>query len=335
VHRVIMGYSKLTLTVALAATVLLVSGCSDSGVSDVSESPTVVLGLSELEAWETTATAFFERIHQAWPDLDARFSEHADDAVFYDVTFGDYWVGPDAIIRGHEMMPVFFPDLEAPIKSVFLAANGAVFSVDWVGLWIGTKPADVPWHAGLEVFRFDGDIVTGEENWYTGETLEAGLEGGLSPCGGCSVEFSAMADRYAAAWSSGNPDQVAALYSDDAAFSDSMFGIAVTGADEISQSVADRFGRGGTTMSIQEAYGVTLARSLIARGSPSEAGEVAGVGVRYQWTVDTEDGSTTVESLSLLYFGSVVDGFFEPDPDGLIVTEEVFHNPGTLSNLTP
>jgi len=88
-------------------------------------------------------------------------------------------------------------------------------------------------------------------------------------------------------------------------------------------------------MSIQEVYGVTLARNLIARGSPSEAGDVAGVGVRYKWTVDTEDVSTTVESLTLFYFGSVVDGHFELTPDGLIVAEEVFHNPDTLSKLTP
>jgi len=228
------------------------------------------------------------------------------------------------------MMPSFFPDFEGQAKSVFLSVESAVFSVDWVGLWIGRKPEEVPWPAGLEVFRFDEGTVGSQDLWYTGETLE----GEMIECDGCSTELTATAARYAAAWSSGNTEQIAALYADDATFTDSMFGIEATGA-EISQSIAERFGSAGATMSIQEVYGVTLASSLTPLGSRSLEGDIVGVGIRYQWTVDAGGTATTVDSLALSYFGRVVDGKFETDMQHLIVREEVFHNPQNLSELTP
>jgi ketosteroid isomerase-like protein len=319
------------LSVVLVVVGLAMTACSDSGANDGSRALTVAMESSELESWEATAVAFFDRTYEDWPDLEAKFSEYGDDAVFYDPTFGDYWVGPEAIIAGWRMMPSFFPELEGQAKSVFLSADGAVFSVDWVGFWIGKKPSDVPWPAGLEVFRFDGDAVASQDLWYTGGTLE----GEVNSCGGCSAELDAMADRYAAAWSSGNTDQIAALYSDGAALSDSMFGIAVVGADEIGMSITERFGSAQATMRIQEVFGVTLDSLLIPLGSPSKRGDIAGVGIRYQWTIDGGGNPTTVDSLALVYLGSVLGGFFESDPQNLIVREEIFHNPDTLASLTP
>ena len=297
--------------------------------SDGSAVAGAVMAASELEEWESEAVTFFDRFYEGWPDLEARFSEFADDAVFYDPTFGDYFVGPAAMRAGWAMMPGTFPELDASVKSVFLSADGAVFSADWVGFWLGEKPDDVPWPAGLEVFGFDGNLVASQDLWYAEETLE----GVPVSCGGCSADVRAAADRYVMAWSSGDPGQIAALYSDDAALRDTMFGIEASGADEIGQSVTERFGSGEGTMTIEEIYGVTVHGSLIPSGSPSNHGDVAGVGIRYQWTPDVGGTSTTMDSLVLFHFGRIEAGKFVSDHTNLIVREEVFHNPDSLMEL--
>jgi ketosteroid isomerase-like protein len=322
-----MGWSTQSASAWLVGLALVSSCASES--NDVVKTPKVVLESSQIEAWEATTVAFFDRFYETWPDLEARFSEFADDAVFFDPTFGDYWVGDGAIEAGWARMPSFFPELEGQTKAVFVSVEGAVFSVDWVGFWPGIKPEEVPWPAGLEVFRFDGDLVAGQDLWYTADTLE----GGMSECGGCSTELTTMADRYVAAWSSGNAEQISSLYSEEASLSDSMFGIAAVGADEVSSSFAERFGSGAATMSIDEVFGITLGSSLTPLGSQS--GAIVGVGIRYQWAVDTTTGTATVDSLTLAYFGGIVDYKFATDPQNLIVREEVFHNPDTLATLTP
>lgn len=311
----------------LLVVVVLLGACSDSAGFDA---PTVMLEASELEDLEATVQAFFDRFYEGWPDLEDRYSEFADDAVFYDPSFGDYFVGPEEIIAGWRMMPGAFPDLEAATNRLFLSAENAVFDVDWIGLFLGTKPSDVPWPAGLELFRFAGGQVASQDLWYTAETLE----GPMLRCGGCTAEIQSMANRYVTAWSSGEADQIASLYSAQATLADSMFGISATGPDRIAASHRERFGSGEITMNVEGVYGVSLARPLIGHETNSNRGDITGVGVHFKWTAD--EGTTgTVESLALLYFGSVENGSYEADPQNLIVREEVFHIPDTLTDLTP
>lgn len=311
----------------LAIAALLVGACSDRAGADT---PTVALDASELDDWERTASEFFDQFYEGWPDLEARFSAFADDAVFYDPTFGDYWIGPQEIIAGWGMMPSVFPDLEAGVKSLFLSAEGAAFDVDWIDFWPGEKPSDVPWPAGLEVFSFDDTLVASEDLWYTAETLE----GPMNSCGGCTNEIQATADSYVTAWSSGDTDQIAALYSADATLSDSLFGVNATGPEGIAQSRGKRFGSGEIAMTVEGVYGVALNHPLIGPGSSSSPGDITGVGVRFMWNGAGE--ATTVESLALVYFGSVEDGYYQADnPGNLILREEVFHNPDTLTDLIP
>jgi hypothetical protein len=284
---------------------------------------------SELDDLETTAAEFIDRYHEAWPNLEAVFSEFAEDGVFYDITFGDYWIGPEQIVRGHGRHAAAFPDLEASVESVFLATDGTAFATEWVNLWIGEKPSETPWPAGLEVYRFAGGQVAASENWYTIDTLE----GPMHNCGGCTFDLESLADAYIARWSSRNRDKIAALYSEDAVIVDSIFGIEANGIDEIERLVPVRFGAGEVTRETDKLYGTLLANNLIPPGSEAEHGDITGVGVQFGWSAGGK--GTEVETLVLLYFGVSEDGAYNAHSGKLIVREEVFHNPNTLTNLTP
>jgi hypothetical protein len=244
------------------------------------------------------------------------------------VSFGDYWIGPTQIAAGHRQMAAFMPDLEADLDSVFLATERAAFGSVWVDLWLGVKPSEAAWPAGLEVFGFDGDQVSDSEVWYTTDTLE----GPMHTCGGCTVDLESLADAYITRWSSRDSDEILALYSEDAVILDSMFGVKANGTDEIERLTPVRFGSGEPVRNADKLYGTLLANRLIPPGSGAAAGDITGVGVQFTWSAGDE--ATEVETLVLLYFGAIEDGSYKPHPENLIVREEVFHNPNTLTGLT-
>jgi hypothetical protein len=224
-------------------------------------------------------------------------------------------------------MAAFMPELEADVESLFLATERAAFGSVWVNFWLGVKPSEAAWPAGLEVFGFDGDQVSESEVWYTTDTLE----GPIHSCGGCAVDLESLADAYVTRWSSRNRDEIAALYSEDAIVLDSMFGIKANGIDEIERLIPVRFGS-GEVVKADELYGTLLNDPLIRPDSGAKAGDITGVAVQFTWPAGDE--TTDVETLVHLYLGAIEDGTYVPHPEGLIVREEVFHNPNTLVALT-
>jgi len=311
---------------SLMLVVILIAAACAGDVEDDS-APTIAMASSELQAWETASVAFFDRSHEAYPDLDRVFAEYAADAVFYDPTFGDYFIGPEQIVRGWAQMPGAFPDLDTDIQSAFLATDGAAIVAEWVNLWLGEKPPELPWPAGLEVFRFRGDEIAESEIWYTIETLE----GPMHSCAGCAVDLRSLADSYVARWSSRDAGEIAALYSEDAIVLDSMFAIEADGAVEIGELAAVRYGSGDAIARAGEPFGMLLDARLIGADSGAAAGDIVGVGVQFSWSA--AKGAPTVDSLALLYFGRVNDGVYEAHPANLIVEESVFHDPTSLMAL--
>jgi ketosteroid isomerase-like protein len=303
--------------------VALVLGCSGSAY----EPPVPTISAAEINELAATATTFNDRQREAWPDVEAVFSVYAEDGVFYDMSFGDYWIGPEQIAAGHSQMASFFPDLEANVESLFLATERAAYDSFWVNLWMGEKPPEAAWPAGLEVFGFDGDQVAVSELWYAADTLE----GPLHTCGGCTVDLESLANRYIGLWSSQNKEEIAALYAEDAVIVDSLFGIKANGIDDIEQLIPVRFGPGEPVRSQDKLYGTLLSWGFMPPDSAAAAGDVTGVAFPFTWSAGEE--ATEVETLVLLYLGSIEAGTFEPHSENLIVKEEIFHNPDTLSGL--
>jgi hypothetical protein len=306
---------------------MILAACGIGGPE--STDSTIVLGRSELDVREEESVEFIERFHGLWPDVEAAFSVYAEDGLFSDISFGDYWIGPSQIVAGHQVMAAFAPAMEADLESVFLTTERAAFGSVFVNLWLGEKPAEADWPAALEVFGFDGGQVSESEIWYTTDTLE----GPMHSCGGCAVDLETLADAYITRWSSRNTDEIAALYSEDALILDSMFGIKANGIDEIERLIPMRFGSGEPVREADKLYGTLLANSLIRPGSGAESGDITGVGVQFSWSAGDEAGE--VETLVLLYFGEIEDGSYEAHSGNLIVREEVFHNPKTLTGLAP
>jgi ketosteroid isomerase-like protein len=313
----------LVVTVAV-----FVCGC---GSDDTLEASLDSEALADLEA---KARTHFDYIYDVYPDMDARYADFADDAVAYDPTFGDYWVSRDQIISGWDAaMPTFFPDLDAEVTTLFLSETDASYAVDWINFWLGAKPEGQPWPQGIETYRFDGDTVTGYDFLYTGDSLYA-MHVGACEETDCAVKAEGIANQYVDAWNSLNTDSIAALYATDATFSDTMFGLSASGATEIGNLLSSRFGSGEASMTVDTAYIMTVDGSLVTGDSPAAAGDIAGVGIHHTWNAESADGPAQVESLTLLRFGEVIDGKYQPHPEALVVSEELFHTPSTVSTFT-
>ena len=93
-----------------------------------------------------------------------------------------------------------------------------------------------------------------------------------------------------------------------------------------------RFGSGEVIRETDKLHGTLLANNLISPGFEAERGDITGVGIQFGWSAGGKD--TEVETLVLLYFGVSEDGSYKAHPGNLIVREEVFHNPDTLTDLT-
>jgi len=303
---------------------VLVGACSESGAAD-SAGFMPVMDAGELEERAADALGFVDRMYGSWPDLDAVFSDLTDDAVFYDPNAGDYFVGRQATIDFWDGvgMTFYFPDYNPTPKSAFLSAEDFALSVDWVGL----GPSE-PWPDGVEVFTFDGDQIAEYVLWYSDDTI-ATTDLALDP-----DELDDWVSEYTSTWTSGS--NFSDLYTDDAVFADTMFGITATGASEIGEVAQDRFGGDLPDMiSIQDVYAWAIGRALVDPTSDTWEGDLVGVGFIYQWPLELDGKSVTIESLALCEFGTMEGQYFTAEPNQLIVKEMIFHNPDTLTQLTP
>jgi hypothetical protein len=154
------------------------------------------LDSAELADLESKATTYFDYIYDVYPDMDARYADFADDAVFYELTFGEYWVGRERIASDWDAaMPTFFPDMDAEVTTLFLSETDAAYAVDWINFWLGVKPEGQPWPHGIETHRFDGDTVTGYDILYTADTLHA-MQVGACKETDCGPKAEAIANQY-------------------------------------------------------------------------------------------------------------------------------------------
>ena len=192
------------------------------------------------------------------------------------------------------------------------------------------EPADHPPVGLIQVFRFKDGLVTSWDQWFSAPTLKMVTFGVFAPGKGGPEQLQKIADRYLAAWSSGNKDRIAALYRSDAVFSDTMLGLQAQGPAAIGASSQKRFGSAGkATFNIIDLYAQTNGYEPPTDGLP-ENGAIIGVGIHYRCTLVVNGKSTTVEGLTTFELGSRQGKSFAPDPNGLITREEVFYDADSL-----
>jgi len=316
------------MSIAMLAVAVVTSSSACAGDS----STTAVMSVDEMRQWEEDVITFRNTASGAWPDVDVVFADYADDAVFYDPGSGDYLVeGQKSIILIHRPMAAFWPDISGKAATAFVSADAAAMLVEVANLWPPwvPEPPDPPPVEFLEVYRFENDLVTAFEVWNTIETFElTGL--GCFADSGCVAELEAIANQYVAAWSSGNEEKIAALYADDAVFEDTMFGLEGEGSSAIARLADERIGPKANAK--LEVLG--LAAQINGPSAPTETqpdqGGIIAVAIHYRWTATIDDDEMTGEGLTTFELGTRMKSSFEPEPDGLITREEVFHDAESL-----
>jgi ketosteroid isomerase-like protein len=313
---------RMSLGILLVAGLLAASSCGKGVGEQPSElaEPEPALSTSEIDRLGSDGVAFIEEFEGSWPDVEATFRDFADDSTFFDPTNADYLVeGKQEIVSIHRGFASAFPDLDMEIEDVFVTVDGVINAYS-SGIYppFRPKPENPPPARGLDVFIFDGDQVSSYVLYFAPEILTA-AEMGCFAIDGCP-DLSELANRYLSAWQSGDKDQVASLYSSDATFEDRVFGLSATGADEIADLAAQRFGP-------PDSFTVEEIEVWAQTDGYLPPGELIGIGLRYQWTIDTPTTQTTVDAVTLMSVS-----------DNRIVTELVFYEPDSLlssSIVTP
>ena len=294
----------------------------------------VPLSKAEIAQRKTNAVAFADRFYGAWPDVDASFAQFADDATFYDPTDGDFLLeGKQQIVALHRWMFSNFPGFRFNKQAVYLSGGGAAYNGVVENLWPPglPEPADHPPLEGLDLFRFRDGLVVNWEVWSVPATLEMLSMACFAPGEGGSEQLRAIADRYLAAWSSGDKDRIAALYRDDAVFSDSMRGMQAQGAAAIGDLGDTRFGSGGPlTLEVIDLCVQTNDGLDPSTEQPPEQGAIIAVGIHYRCNLVVEGKPASVESLTTFDLGTRHEKSFDIDPNGLIAREEVFYDADSL-----
>jgi hypothetical protein len=296
---------------------------------------------ADIARWKTDAAAFADRFYGAWPDVDASFAQFASDATFYDPGDGDFLIeGKQAIVELHRSFFSDFPQIRVHRTGLYLSADGAAYPSTTENLWPPgvPEPTDHPPVGGFDLFRFsDGMVVSWEVNWALPASLEMVSMACFAPGEDGSERLRTIADRYLAAWSSGDRDQIAALYRDDASFSDSMLGLQAQGPAAIGELSKKRFGSAGKiTFEIIDLYVQTNGPEPPTEQQP-EQGAIIAAGIHYRCDFVVEGKPASVESLTTFDLGTRHERSFDIDPDGLITREEVFYDADSLiaSGLVP
>jgi hypothetical protein len=185
----------------------------------------------------------------------------------------------------------------------------------------------------LEVFHFKNGQVTGLDIWNWASSLELMTFGVFAPGKGGPEQLKEIADRYLAAWASGDKARIAALYHEDASFSDTMLGLQAQGASAIAALGEKRFGAGGpVTFEIIDLYAQTNTYQPPTEQQPKQ-GAIIAVGIRYRCNQIVDGKPTSVESLTTFQLGTRMGKglfLFDLDPNGLIHREEVFYDADSL-----
>jgi ketosteroid isomerase-like protein len=327
-----------TVTIAPAATSSPTVGTTVPSPSAASGTPptsdpspdavtTTEMSHKELVAWAEEAVAFVDRFHANYRDAEATFAGFADDANLFDPSNGDYSVNDKAdLVSSWQGFADGFPDLEMRTRDVFVSPVTVAARVDVFGLWPSEPiPPDarIP---EIRLFRFEDGMATSFELSYGVDWLEAYAAtcGGAEDCGACFVpetncgsDLRDLVKKYLEAWSSGDEEAIASLYADDATFTDPGLGIEATGASVIAAIGDGRFWSGHDVCEPLHVYAQTF-------GGEGD-GRIIGVGIHYR-CYPGSPGPWSLEGLAMLELGTRLPDGFEPDPDGLIVREEVLQD---------
>jgi ketosteroid isomerase-like protein len=299
---------------------VLVVGILLAACNGATDSSTAVMSAAEVGVWQAEALAFNERNLGSWPDLDLSMPEFAEDATVSGPSGGFFIEGKRSISHFFEWWTLGNFQVEIETKRVFVSADSAAFDNIWHNLWPywADEPPDHPPLKFLDRFQFQDGLVTSYIIFDLADNHVI-TEAGCFPVDGCP-ELREIVDRYLAAWSSRDEGQIAALYTEDAVFTDSLLGMEVEGSGAIAALADQRFGSiGDTPLEYIELYAQIDGRYPPTEEEP-ENGRIVGVGILYQWNALAGGKSSAVESITT----------FEVNPQGLITREEVFHDPDSL-----
>ncbi len=324
---------RKALTVLVA--VLLLSACGSSGGTGL---PPPVVSEDEIQRLSTEADAFAERYMAVWPDVDAYVAVYAEDIVGADPSGRDSGGGKQSWLAMWETWEPL-TDYTIDVTGVFLSTDGAAYKQQYVGYW----PTDVGWPVeGLrdpdgasyfETFVFDnGEVVETDIWWYPEDNEQVGF--GCFAVDGCPA-LQETVDRYISAWSTRDSDAIAALYSDEGSFTDSMLGLDAIGPESVGALADRRFGSTGElTIEVLDLFSWTD-----GYGQPSERdpqhGNLLGVTIHYRATVNDNGARHAQEAVTTLELGHryVSDDLYthvDIDPEGLIHRETIYHEPTSL-----
>ncbi len=294
--------------------------------------PAAALSAPGLRQWRVRAQEIGDGYWGAWPDT-AIVEELADDVVFSMPSDGDLIEGKGAVGSMLRTFIGYYAAAEPAVEAMFLSADAAAYHVSFAsGLWPPWTPEPLvhPPFTILDIFRFTDGAITDYEVWLEDKTLQM-AEYGCFAIDGC-LEAQALVDRYMAAWSAGDVDDIAALYADNAVFTDSLLGLHAVGPGAISGLVDERYGSGDFTVELLGVYGQTNGYQSPTDESP-ELGRLVGIGIHYRVS-DEDTGVIVLESLTTFELGHWQPGSSNRNPRGLITREEVFHEPDTFLRLS-
>lgn len=324
--------ASVSAVVLILTAVLAASACSGGGGAV----PTLASGLSTTDISQADADvrAFAESYYGAQPNADEVAPQVADDATFYDPTDGDWITGKSSIWQLMMTISGAFPDLAYRVTDVFVSADGALYQLEADGLWppwVATPPNHPPVHEIQAVHLADG-LLSSTELAFPVSEME------MFPLGcfrdqGCSDQYQQLVNGYISAWSSGDAAQIAALYRDDAVFTDSLLGLSAQGAHQIGQLAQTRFGaEGQVNLEVVDKYAQTYGYGVAYSKHPY-VGAVIAAPIRYRATMTVSGQPTTRESFTFLRFASWTPAAgLSTEPDGRIVEERVFHDAASLSS---
>ena len=324
------------LSIVLFVCVLAVPACTSTTTESARRTgmPTSIMSAAEIQRLVDEAEAFVDQSITAWPDVDAFVADYAEDIRGADPTHSDYCCeGRDATVD-YWYQWAAMSDYTIKVTGTYLSADGAAYEEALPGLWPSDFGRPVPGPEDpegthlLDVYRFrDGEVIWAEA-WYPPDENER-FRFGCFAVNGCPA-LKAMVDRYIAAWSSRDPKAVAALYSHDAVFTDSLLGLSATGADEIGDLAAGRFGStANLSIEVLGLYAWTDGNVPPAETNP-DRGRLVGVAIHYRAEAGDDGAAGVQEAIVMLHLGDLQEDSFDADPQGLIHYEEVYHEAATL-----
>jgi hypothetical protein len=300
-------------------------------------SPSSPATLADISRFAAAARAFADRFNANSADAPTAFSAFSDQAVIIDPSNADFTIGPGAdLVDSWAGFAAAFPDYRAVTTGTYVSDAAAAFPTEVEGL-----PVNLP--AGLlhelRVFRFTDDTASTAsslELWYRVRDTLANPDGIRLDCVApdrCLDDAAAFADAYLAAWTSGNPGTIASLYREDAVFNDGVRALTATGAGPIAGLAPVRWGGTLPRCQVQDVYAQTDNGDPSASDSGDpKGGTIAGIAIVHRCELPAAAGSGALDAVSLLIFGTRQPHSFDNDPRGLIVSEDVLYDPGTLTS---